>query len=594
MMEWTNQYTKNVYWRSCYSYILCSVIGGLEDAWMKQQRARAPNSKDNYSRTEQFAITGTQGTGKSILGALLGLVLSQAYGWLVEYQYGSEARSVRFGTLESTKRVIVWDEGAGGTLPQVSGCFLVLVTSFKPEKWHYLAQQATWTKGNGNLVFINPTTQDETVAILEGCSTEDTRRGFKYAGGVPRICLGGSKNAKEVIDLACEKFGTLRELPSSVDQLLIHDKPVEGGQKKLYPGLVAHFIPTVPFREDHHLEFASSYVGQKIREEVKIAREAQVRETLKSLLRMKKAHSLAGWIWEPLFSKKTSDKSSVHFIGCALPASDQPVHALLESTSDYLPLEYQDLKDFVQKCKSTEHNKIVIGKATKDNAEACDGIIVKRNPLQVIGVQLCVSESKHAITEKGVEDLQTLHEALPTTQNEQKSPAAELWFVQPEECLEASFGFVSMQALKFKSAKTISGRRLKSSNDPSYWSEKARKVRQYVSIPIWDTSKGSKDQALKADKVAKQLRGTVEQAKQRVQVKVGNESESQPEEPRLRTVRSTIQVAQQLTNRYASLFNTLLDDLVADGIIESTNAVESESLETKVDFKDNVDEEDSH
>ena len=61
------------------------------------------------------------------------------------------------------------------------------------------------------LVFINPTSQTETKAMLEGCSTEDTMKEFKYTGGIPRICLGGSKDAKELVDLACDRFATLEK-----------------------------------------------------------------------------------------------------------------------------------------------------------------------------------------------------------------------------------------------------------------------------------------------------------------------------------------------------------------------------------------------
>ena len=186
---------------------MCSVIAGLEDAWTNRQEAQERG--DSIVRTEQFGITGTQGTGKSILGALLGLVLSQAFGWLFEYQFGLEKRSVRFGTAESTKKVI--DGSTGEMPPQVSGWFLVLVISFEPAKWHYLAQQSTWKKSAGNFVFINPTSQTETKAMLEGCSTEDTMKGFKYTGGIPRIGLGGSKDAKELVDLACDRFATLEK-----------------------------------------------------------------------------------------------------------------------------------------------------------------------------------------------------------------------------------------------------------------------------------------------------------------------------------------------------------------------------------------------
>ena len=278
---------------------------------------------------------------------------------------------------------------------------------------------------------------------------------------------------------------------------------------------------------------------------------------------------------DPSFQKKVFDKSSLSFIGCTLPANDQSISTLLESTWDYFPLEYEDLNEFVQKFSdSAADSQIVIGTAKKDNAEAGYGILIKRDPLKAIGLQFCVSASQHVVTEKGVEDLQTLHEALPTTQNEQKSPAAELWFVQPEECLETSFGYVSMQVLKFKSATTITGSQgvLKSSNDPSYWSEKARKVRQYCSIPIWYTinCKGSEHRATKAKQVQEKLRDAVEEAK-RVQVAEScDEYEFLPGEPQLRTVRSTIRVAKKLTEQYSSLFKTLLDDLAADGIVEST------------------------
>jgi len=589
IMAWTTSVTNHVYWRSCYSNILCSVIGGLEHAFSKWKAASAPDSTENIVRTEQFVITGTQGTGKSILGAFLGLVLSQAYGWLVKYQYGSESNVVTFGDKTSEKNVLIWDGSSGGEVPQNPGqSFLVMVTSYKAAKWSYIAQQGSWSRVQGNLIFINPTPEKEIEAIAQAqASSDGWKTQYEYAGGIPRICLLDRETAKDVIDKACEQFATLQKLPSSVDQLLQEDKTVNSRGQKVYPGLVAHFIPTLPFRADHQLAIASSYVGEKIRQEVKKAREKEVHETMRQLLQIKKARSLVGWIWEPFFSKKTLDKASVSFIGCALPAKNNRVSTLLESTSDYVPLVYEDLEDFRKKFNEKGQKHTVIGKAKKDNAEAIDGIIVKRNPLKVIGVQLCVSESKHDVTEKGVEEIQQLHEAICGTAEEQTSPAAELWFVQPEECLEADFDFVSMQALKFKHPKQLphesnNNRKRKrtavlSSNQTSLWSDTAQKVTQYLAIPVFGGSTQPTANP-SAEAIKKKLREAVTWAKEDQIEKNDTASESQPE-PRLRSVATTITVAKSLVQDHNALFWTLMDDLAADGIVESTNSVEGDAVE---------------
>jgi hypothetical protein len=66
---------------------------------------------------------------------------------------------------------------------------------------------------------------------------------------------------------------------------------------------------------------------------------------------------------------------------------------------------------------------------------------------------------------------------------------AEIWFLQPDDCLESdTFGFVRRQASKFSPAKITNGKsKFQSSNDLQFWDEAARKVVQRIAIanPIY-------------------------------------------------------------------------------------------------------------
>ena len=488
MMSWAGAPLKNMYWRSCYSYILCSVVAGLEAAhqyWMSA--SKDPNI--NEVKTQQFVVTGTQGTGKSILCAFLGLVLDD-YGWRVNYQYGPESFS--FGQDQTQKNVLIWDGSAGGAMPILLGNkFLVMITSLKETQWHKLQQQNSWTNGKGNFIYIDPAPKEEVEAM--GKRSEQVNANwkecFKYAGGVPRLCLLKASETKEIIDQACQEYVKIEDLSKLLSDLMENDNKM-GPAGKIYPGLIAHFMPNIPFRENCQLVVASSYVGDKLREKVKVKEDMETRKAMSQMLQMPKARSFAGWIWEPFFSKKTSEKLGVTFVGCSLPAKEQPVRSLLQlKSSCYECIEYKDLADFENKVKSNKMHNAIFGKARKDNAAALDGIILTCSPTRVIGIQLCVSKSTHPVIEEGIEKLQRLFEVMKP-ETEKDNTAAEIWFVQPEECLDASFGFTSLQALTFTSQKELpekagskrkrKGETVWRSNNKEVWSDKAKKVSQYV------------------------------------------------------------------------------------------------------------------
>jgi hypothetical protein len=73
-----------------------------------------------------------------------------------------------------------------------------------------------------------------------------------------------------------------------------------------------------------------------------------------------------------------------------------------------------------------------------------------------------------------------------------KIAKAELWFLQPEECLVPKFGFIYLHALKFDKVWGHATKKPKyhRSNGCGYWSENARKVAQRVAVATFVDNDG--------------------------------------------------------------------------------------------------------
>jgi hypothetical protein len=74
-LPWTPRHLQCFLWRQCYSYILCSTIAFFEDSFSKFERAVKAGESINV---KSMALTGVQGTGKSILGPIIALVMAKA------------------------------------------------------------------------------------------------------------------------------------------------------------------------------------------------------------------------------------------------------------------------------------------------------------------------------------------------------------------------------------------------------------------------------------------------------------------------------------------------------------------------------------
>lgn len=563
-LGWTSVQVNHMYWRSCYSYLLCSIVGGLEMAYNQWKEPQGVTS-----RTQQFALTGTQGTGKSVFGSFLGLVLSEAYGWRVEYHYGQTSYS--FGQAESTKIVMIWDgsEAKKSDLPPAgAGVFQVLVTSFNTHVWHNVAQQNSWTMVDGNYLFIDTVPKAEMADMAQG-KHDDWMENFKIAGGVPRICFA-SQSTKDLIDSACDSFLKLPKLAKVLESLNTSDGETTTGEK-IYPGLVAHFMPSMPYRESCHFGIASPHVLAKLHAEVAAAEEGEIHALLRDLLQMKKARSFAGWIWEPLFAKKLSKKQDITFVGCKLPATNEGAEVLLEEKIDkfFLYNDNADLSTILKEFMASTTLNVAIGKAKNDNNTAIDGVLIRRDPFRLTGLQLCVSQASHPVQAKGVIELQKLGSDLANIVRQ--TSLVELWFLQPEECLLSDFCFVSRQALEFTNAqsnrKEPTAKKLKSSNNPDVWPEAVVQVVQRVVVPVF--KKAAQADTPHADIVAK-LSSAVSQARGK-----SGETAEVGREPRLRTRVWTVKVARLLSKKFSEVFPTLIEDLSKDGIDAKPDTGES-------------------
>jgi hypothetical protein len=101
-LQWTTSGLSVAYWRACYSYILCSVIGGFEAAYKNWKEAK--EQKHAVINGLTMALTGVQGTGKSVLGSFIALVMAKAFGWRVIYKWGDLTHTI--GNPTPTDKII--------------------------------------------------------------------------------------------------------------------------------------------------------------------------------------------------------------------------------------------------------------------------------------------------------------------------------------------------------------------------------------------------------------------------------------------------------------------------------------------------------
>jgi hypothetical protein len=191
-MEWTREKIDAVYWRACYSYILCSTIAFFEDGVTSNKK-------------RSMALTGAQGTGKRVLGSIIALVMAKACDWHVKYTWNSTTCSL--GDEESGKIIHIVDFSVGSPFAPDDDNIL-FVSSANESRWHDFAQQETWSELAGNFCFMDTVSHVEMKAIAarQGCNDADTDHNYNLAGGDIRICLEPREAVERLIAGAVANF----------------------------------------------------------------------------------------------------------------------------------------------------------------------------------------------------------------------------------------------------------------------------------------------------------------------------------------------------------------------------------------------------
>lgn len=585
-MRWFVSEISEIYWRQCYSYILCTTIAFFQDAY--DSYANAKVSEPRCKRA--MALTGVQGTGKSVVGAVIALFMANAFGWRVHYAWGKQTHI--FGNSQN-KVIHIYNLSQKGTTAQIdfSATFILLVTSANELRWHDLAQQQSWNEMSGNYCFIDPATKEEVVAMgaARGRAAQ-AEAVYKVVGGVPRLCLEiDEAAATSVVKSAVETFS----VDATVKKLSVLNDASFGFTPgtKLYPGLLGHIYPTNAFRNSFRIEVSSPYVARAIYEKKEAEADKDVQGLMNDLLEIPKARSFGGWLWEPLLTKKIAgDSSTITIVGSTLPIAEPPdTQVLLQMPVNRIAFfEFEDMSDFKTKAEEKLKNQgdiCVFAKARSDTFAAIDAVIIIRNGdiLTIAALQMTVAERYHPVQQA------TLLRFVTTCKAFQTGVVIQLWFLQPEKSL-SYFGFVSVQALVFdepqypssgnnavqksdcggrpvrkrsrverwgplvNSEKTGQGRM--QSNKASYWHESVKSVEQLVGIVHLE---GNSAGAEKHNEFAASVREKMEIAKR------ANSARSQPVDPKLRSWESTRRILRELKGKVdTSLYKALQADIMCD------------------------------
>lgn len=606
-MSWFDNEIATVYWRHCYSYILCSTV-----AFFEQVHKVYVNAKQGEDRSKNtMVLTGVQGTGKSILGAIIGLFMAKLFGWQVHYIWSD--KEIWTGQPSDEHRIIHVVDLSRGEVQDFPSGFLLIVSSANSSRWSSIAQQQSWTEDDGNYCFIDASSEGELqeMATKRGApAVAAAKNAFKYVGGVPRLCLQKPAHAKAKVDGAISKYGT----EMLVNQLSIlndssppkNDKAeqarnaaaVKAGEK-IYPGLVGHIIPTNSFRNHFELQIPSPYVGRKLLEKEDANTDDKLQQLMKTLLAEPKARSFGGWIWVPLLTMKMKKQQAhITIVGSTLPvdSTEPSVEVLLQGSASTIEfIEFKTMQDFLEKAKGVVGSKteaIVFAKAESDTFTAMDAIImIKRGGKFIIAaLQLTVAEKHHSVIQS------MIIEFVTTCKSVDSSAIPQLWFLQPEACLPY-FGFVSLQAMEFDTptfptppaaapasetnATRRSGRKQQpkkldtdfvphpqdapkakmQSNDRNYWHEDVRSLPQYIGIVQIDSETTVATQDEQQGKISSAFKGALKTAAEAQK----QASSSDAVDPTLRCWSATNSKMEELEGRiHSSLMTAIRIDIAAD------------------------------
>lgn len=602
-MPWFDVKIPLIYWRQCYSYILCSTIAFFEN--VHEQFVGA--SADEVQKNNTMILTGVQGTGKSILGAIIGLFMANLFGWQLHYRWKNT--DFWFGTAEKPTKVIHIVDLSHGKLTAYPDGFVLLVSSANKDRWGSGGQQQTASELFGNYCYIDPATEREVEAMAarpaetpekKEVQAQQAREAFKYVGGVPHLCLPSVSNpevAKAKVDGALAEY----TVTSMVQRLDVLDDAITNSTAglKVYPGLVGHFVPTSPFRNDYEIQAPSPYAARRLAEKERLRSEENIQKLMTELLDIPTARSFAGWIWEPLLTKKMGGESAnISIVGSVLPVDtgNPSIGVLLRASAseiDYVAFENMALfeakaKEYVEKTGDF----FVFAKAMSDSFAAIDAIIMfRRGSIFVIAaLQLTVAEKHHSVLQSMM--IEFVETCSRIGENAKPKPEPQLWFLQPEQSL-SYFRFVHLQAMEFDevtfpanptpAATTGTGTRRSKrpryrrglygtfapssprkgklkSNDRNFWHQAVRTLPQFVGVVriSQGTTKGEANDSARTDLI-EELKGALKNLEH------GTAPTGVAIDPSLRSWTATTAIMEKLEEHLdTSLMNAIQKDIALD------------------------------
>mmetsp|Transcript_28807 Transcript_28807/g.81264 ORF Transcript_28807/g.81264 Transcript_28807/m.81264 type:complete len:496 (+) Transcript_28807:452-1939(+) len=204
MLSWTSTHIEHIYWRDCYTYALCSLIGGM----------CTPNRSFVLPA---FIVSGHHGTGKSILGVLVALFLNQCFGWTVNYYANNGTECTMKPTKETANGKVVDIHDVTSTSRYVVDCSNHILV-FTPildawQKWKPIMKVRCLCPYSGSYLSVGLYSEEESrdylaaLRTIERCSPFDVER-------VAKLTVGGDVGGRnDIIDEGSETFsGVLKEM----------------------------------------------------------------------------------------------------------------------------------------------------------------------------------------------------------------------------------------------------------------------------------------------------------------------------------------------------------------------------------------------
>jgi len=524
MLSWTGLKNKtsgieHVFWRECYSHALFSLIGGLQESHSSRKAEPA------------LIVTGNQGTGKSVLGAIVALFLNQCFGWTVNYYGDGDTNCVMKPINDanaSGKTADLYDLSSTSTHVYNSDNHILVFSSCNADRWKEIEGIRKLSIASGSYFFIEPFSKDElkqfaasmvSAKVLHFTEKQPFVSNHDILGGVIRYCFDSASDAQRNMEDAFARYEKSHLTDASTSLANwddVKDQPTVVG-KKDYPGMVLHVIPMGIERHEYTLQFASVWVEEEIRDHVRNVKAHDIEKILESFMYFEQSRGLAGVLFEMWMNVALNLRDfELRFIAKNLPIKSYSMTSILclptDLTENFTFENFGDMEQkldgFVKSFTHKQTSSVAIGMAAKMNQDTIDGVLLcyyksestseklpgmrpfmdalatqtgiawEKNTLILIGLQLTTARRDHPLLEEGVENLQACGAAIGAAKTF-------IWFVQPKKCLGKGY-IRNQQALKFPNSTDTTGKRKqarpKQSNDQALWSENAREVSQMVAF----------------------------------------------------------------------------------------------------------------